>query len=156
MIKKIACTFILGISMIIVNGHSYAADTKASIEKLLQLPISQYQGGCLRSVISEDVNGKELFAVEKCPFVKNADIAITPETETTEASKGKFKITMQCTIKNNDYYTGKLKKSFNQERGASIVADYMYALEDLSLKNVEVEGDKFCAHPIMKRLKTFQ
>lgn len=156
MAKRLTCTLFLILTIFTITTIGNAADTKASIKKRLELPVTDYQGGCLKSVLSKSFDGKELFSTEKCPFVKTATIDITPETETATAAKGKLKITMQCTIKNHDYYAGKLRKSFDEEKEATITADYIYALEELALKNVDFEGDKFCVHPIMKRMKKFQ
>lgn len=148
--------FLFGALVFALTGQCNAQDTAAEIQKLLQFPMRNHQGSCLKSIISQDAAGKELFATEKCPFIENATLDIEPETETSEASKGSIKITMQCTIKNNDYYAGKPSKSFEQGKTATITADYMYALNELSLKNVSLNGDQFCGHPVMKRIKPFQ
>ena len=126
------------------------------IMKLLQLPIKEQQGSCLRSVIDQDFTGKEMFAVEKCPFVKSAELKVLPDIEQTGSSKGRLRIDIACTIKNNDYYAGKLKKSFDKDAQATITAEYIYALEDLSLKNLSVQGDPFCAQPIKVQIKKYQ
>ena len=138
------------------TAASAATATQQQIMKLLQLPVEKHQGGCLRSVIDQDISGREMFALEKCPFIKTADLEIMPETEERGASKGKLRISVSCSIKNNDYYAGKVSKTFDQNAEATITAEYVYALKDLSLKNVAVEGDKFCAHPIKAQIKKYE
>ena len=133
-----------------------ATATQQKIMQLLHLPLKEHQGGCLRSVIDQDMTGREMFALEKCPLVKTADLEILPETEQPGASRGKLRISMACTVKNNDYYAGKLNKTFDQDVEAAITADYVYALDDLSLKNVVLEGDKFCAHPVRMQIKKYE
>ena len=154
--KNVATICMLGTLILTPPTAVHAGDAQATIKKLMQLPVRQYQGECLRSVISKDVNGKELFATEKCPLIQKVDIDITPEQEAEGASKGKITIQMQCTVKNNDYYAGKLNKSFDQDKQTTISANYVYAFKELSLKNVDIKGDRFCAYPITKRIKKFR
>ena len=130
--------------------------TGKAIMKLLQLPVKDRQGSCLRSVIDQHFSGKEMFAVEKCPFVKSAILHLFPDIEQSGSSKGKLRIDVSCSIKNNDYYVGKLKKSFAEDVKATIEAEYVYALEDLSLKNFTIQGDEFCAQPIKVQIKKYQ
>ncbi len=136
-----------------VNGGTAAEKAMA---KLLGIPAGEHQASCLRSVIQQDFMGKEMFAVEKCPLIKGTTLGITSQTDQPSASKGRLEIKVTCDIKNNDYYMGKLKKSFHRDANATITADYIYALDDLSLKNVETEGDQFCAHPIKLQIKKYE
>jgi hypothetical protein len=149
----------LGLAAVITAltaGQLYAQDHKTAIKQMLKLPATQEQGICMRSVLQKDITGKELFATEQCPFIKSATIDITPEVDQPGAGKGKLHIVVTCQMKYNDYYAGKLKKTFDHAVKGTIDADYMYALKDLSLKNVTVQGDRFCAHPIKQRIKKFQ
>ncbi len=164
--KSVINTGLIAVLIILLSHALFAGDEnpekngskdiRTTIKDLLALPTTQYKGECLRSVLETDAAGQELFATEKCPVIQKTSIEITPETETAEASKGSIKIRFQGYIINNDYYAGKLKKSFNTQAKGTIKADYVYALKELSLKNVQSAGDRFGLRPIQKRLKTFR
>lgn len=148
---------LMAIFALTMTAELYAQDNQTVIKKLLKLPSAKEQAGCMRSVLQKDVTTqKELFATEQCPLIQSAAIEIVPEVDKPGASKGKLHIKVDCNMTYTDYYVGKKKRSYDHSVKSTIEADYIYALEELSLKNVMVKGDRFCAHPIMLRLKKFK
>ena len=131
-----------------------AEDLLKTITRMIRLPKKEYAGICSKHIIQTGVRDQELFSIVKCPITLPGQPVLTETARSgNTTSKGSIVYPFTCKITTTDYYAGEKKKSLKKLCEGKVTADYLYALDELSFKNIEVEGPRACAQPVLKKLE---
>jgi hypothetical protein len=99
------------------------------------------------------VQGKNLFSIKRCPTCHPESIEIKETHRQGNVSKGKIIYPFTCRMVSTDYYAGREKKKIETQKSGTVSADYVYAFDELSIANIEVNGPRYCARPILEKFK---
>jgi hypothetical protein len=131
-----------------------AENVEQAVYRILRLPKDALAGPCWPSNIRMDASGKkELFRLEYCPVCRPGNLIVAQKQGRTDAGKGKMTYDFECEIKRTSYYVGKVRNESTLKSIGQVKADYLYALGDLSLKNITVEGPQECTDLLVKHIR---
>ena len=155
MFKKsvIMLSAVLLVGQIVAGPLSAAENLPEKITRMIQLSQKEYKGNCSKQILQTGVRDQELFSIMKCPVTFPEQPVLIETASSGNTSKGSLIYPFTCKIIITDYYAGKKKKSLEKIRTGKVSADYLYALDELSFKNIEVEGSRACAQPVLKKLE---
>jgi hypothetical protein len=129
----------------------FAGDMAQIILDAVRFPEQPIKGPCIR-YNQKAVAGQELFAMEDCPFTTPGEPVVEEVNVQSGASKGRITYPFKCTIERKTYHVGTLKKTDEIKQTGSVKADYIFVFGELTFANIERDGAKICAKPILKKL----